>query len=370
MSHKILTVDDSKTIRMIVGKAFKAYDCQVFEAENGVEGLSAAGREKPDLIILDYTMPVMDGSEMLTRLRSDPALKATPVIMLTAEAGRDTVMKIAKLGVRDYLVKPFKEDLLVERVRRVVNVGLKAEAAKPPKRYDDEIRILVCDDKPAIVEQVRRGLADTPWKVVDVAEASKALEMVIVGGVDAVMVSLSLKDNSAFTFFQSVHANPKYASIPIFGLSVRTAVAEHTQAQQAGFAGLVSKPIDAHDMKTKIAKALKLEIAYKYFKQVDATLQISLPGNADTALLHQLAKSLNEELVNAVECGLEKVLIDLGDTPKATMPILEFMVSAIRGSTELSLVPSVVAQQPFREDCRSYEETQSWNWVDTAVLAA
>src|SRR6476469_7493602 len=106
MKPKILTVDDSKTIRLIVAKAFKPFDCEVFEAGNGVEGLAVAAREYPDLIILDLTMPIMDGVEMLSRLKSDPSLKPIPVVMLTAEAGRDNVLRIAKMGVRDYLVKP------------------------------------------------------------------------------------------------------------------------------------------------------------------------------------------------------------------------------------------------------------------------
>ena len=103
MPTKILSVDDSRTIRLIVGKAFRPYDCQMCEATNGEEGLAAAAREKPDLIILDVTMPVMDGVTMLTKLKEDPDLKTIPVIMLTAESGRDNVLHIAKLGVRDYL---------------------------------------------------------------------------------------------------------------------------------------------------------------------------------------------------------------------------------------------------------------------------
>ena len=70
MSIKILTVDDSKTIRLIVTKAFKSFDCTILEAANGVVGLAIASREKPDVILLDYTMPVMDGLEVLARLRS------------------------------------------------------------------------------------------------------------------------------------------------------------------------------------------------------------------------------------------------------------------------------------------------------------
>ena len=122
MAIKILSVDDSRTIRLIVGKAFRPYEVTLLEAANGEEGLAVAAREKPDLIILDVTMPVMDGVTMLTKLKEDPDLKAIPVIMLTAESGRENVLQIARLGVRDYLVKPFKEDQLIEKAGRCVTL--------------------------------------------------------------------------------------------------------------------------------------------------------------------------------------------------------------------------------------------------------
>lgn len=125
---KILSVDDSKTIRMIVKRTFAPYDCTVCEASNGEEGLAAATAEKPDLIVLDITMPVMDGVTMLTKLRESADLKHIPVIMLTAESGRENVAYIAKLGVRDYLVKPFKDDQLIEKVKRVLPLQPKAAA--------------------------------------------------------------------------------------------------------------------------------------------------------------------------------------------------------------------------------------------------
>jgi len=126
MAKKILSVDDSRTIRLIVTKAFRPYDCQVCEASNGEEGLAAAARERPDLILLDVTMPVMDGVTMLTKLKENEELKSIPVIMLTAESGRDNVLQIARLGVRDYLVKPFKEDQLIEKAGRIFQLDKKA----------------------------------------------------------------------------------------------------------------------------------------------------------------------------------------------------------------------------------------------------
>ena len=129
MPTKILSVDDSKTIRMIVKRTFAPYDVKVVEASNGEEGLAAAAAETPDLIVLDITMPVMDGVAMLTKLKESDALKGIPVIMLTAESGRENVAYIAKLGVRDYLVKPFQDAQLIEKVNRVVTLQPKAAPA-------------------------------------------------------------------------------------------------------------------------------------------------------------------------------------------------------------------------------------------------
>jgi two-component system cell cycle response regulator len=126
MPIKVLSVDDSRTIRLIVTRALMPYDCVVIEAANGEEGLAAAMREKPDLILLDITMPVMDGVTMLGKLKENEELKRMPVIMLTAESGRDNVLHISKLGVQDYLVKPFRAEQLIEKAARAVPLQKRA----------------------------------------------------------------------------------------------------------------------------------------------------------------------------------------------------------------------------------------------------
>ena len=131
MPVKVLSVDDNKTICFIVVGALKPYDCVVFEAANGEEGLAAATRETPDIIILDVNMPVMDGVTMLARLREDDALTGIPVIMLTAWSDEGKVSHITKLGVQDYLVKPFTRDQLLEKVGRAVNLQRRSPAGVP-----------------------------------------------------------------------------------------------------------------------------------------------------------------------------------------------------------------------------------------------
>jgi len=222
MRYKILSVDDSKTVRIIIKKAFKMYDCDILEGANGVEGLALATKETPDIILLDVTMPVMDGVEMLTKLKSDPALKSIPVIMLTAEGGKEHVLKIAKIGVRDYIVKPFKEELLVQKVGRIIDLKPISEAPAKAKSIFDPATLLVVEDKPAIFAQIQEGLKHTPWQVHGVASTGEAIDFCGRTAVDLVMISLSLPDESAFTLFRVLRTNLKTKYTPIFGLVVKT----------------------------------------------------------------------------------------------------------------------------------------------------
>jgi CheY-like chemotaxis protein len=127
MSAKILTVDDSKTIRIIIRNAFKRYDCEIFEAGNGIEGLDRA-KAKPDLILLDITMPIMDGLTMLERLCESPELKNIPVVMLTAEGQKAAAERAIALGSRGYLTKPFTAEALIKQVSTLVTLTEKAPA--------------------------------------------------------------------------------------------------------------------------------------------------------------------------------------------------------------------------------------------------
>ena len=196
MASKILAVDDSKTIRMIVKKAFKTYDCEVIEAENGKEGLETASREKPDLIILDITMPVMTGPEMLEELKKDPALKEIPVIMLTAESGKENVVQILKMGVKDYMVKPFKGEQLIERVTKFVALepkqGGDEDIAKKYFSTVEDVQVMTLPqklDRPASVE-IERHLKSKVEAMVNTGIKKFILDISRVGGTNVTLIKL------------------------------------------------------------------------------------------------------------------------------------------------------------------------------------
>ena len=129
MTPRILNVDDSKTIRLSLARLFARFACEWREAVNGEAGLAAALQETPDLILSDWNMPIMDGITMVRRLRENPALKRTPVIMLTTESGPEYIATAARLGVRDYVIKPFREEELLAKVGRIIPLIPRAEPA-------------------------------------------------------------------------------------------------------------------------------------------------------------------------------------------------------------------------------------------------
>jgi CheY-like chemotaxis protein len=119
---KILTVDDSKTVRRLAQAALREFDCDVSEADNGFKALFAMERSLPDLILLDVNMPTMGGVEMLTLLSSKPKLKAIPVIMLTSPADHAVSAQLAAMGARATLLKPFTPAELIAKIRRVLDL--------------------------------------------------------------------------------------------------------------------------------------------------------------------------------------------------------------------------------------------------------
>lgn len=122
MRPNILTIDDSKGLRLMVAKALSGYDCEVNEASNGFNAFFAIERARPDLILLDVAMPVMNGVDMLERLKATPELADIPVLMLTSPTDHAVMGEIASLGASGTLMKPFNEAALIESIRRILKL--------------------------------------------------------------------------------------------------------------------------------------------------------------------------------------------------------------------------------------------------------
>ncbi|RMF88779.1 MAG: response regulator [Nitrospinota bacterium] len=117
---KILIVDDFSTMRRIIKNILRQLGyTNISEAEDGVAALERLRREKIDFVISDWNMPNMSGLELLEAIRADENLKEIPVLMVTAEALKDNVVKAVKAGVTNYIIKPFTAETLKEKMEAI-----------------------------------------------------------------------------------------------------------------------------------------------------------------------------------------------------------------------------------------------------------
>jgi DNA-binding response OmpR family regulator len=117
---KILVVDDEPNIVQTLQDRLEMNEYEVITAGDGREGLKKAQQEKPDVILLDVIMPVMDGHEMLEALRRQPDYDDISVIMLTARSQTQDIARANACGIDDYIVKPFDLSELLEKIETVV----------------------------------------------------------------------------------------------------------------------------------------------------------------------------------------------------------------------------------------------------------
>ncbi len=122
---RILYVEDAPQNRDIVRRYLSA-EFEIIEAEDGEEGLDRAGRELPDLVLMDLSLPRMDGWETTRRMKANPALRHIPVIAVTAHAGQDERVRAREAGCIEYLTKPLERDVLIGTIRKHLSSNEKA----------------------------------------------------------------------------------------------------------------------------------------------------------------------------------------------------------------------------------------------------
>ena len=123
MRKTVLICDDDPLLVDLVRYRLSARGWTVVVARDGGEAIERLAQATPDAIVLDAMMPVIDGYELLRRLRGQPATAKTPVIMLTARKQEQDILSALELGASDYMVKPFIPEELVARLGRLIGAA-------------------------------------------------------------------------------------------------------------------------------------------------------------------------------------------------------------------------------------------------------
>jgi two-component system, cell cycle response regulator DivK len=120
MSKRILVVEDQEDNRRILHDLLTSAGYEIIQAENGQEALAAAARERPDLILMDIQLPLLDGYEATRRIKADPDLRAIPIIAVTSYALSGDEGKARAAGCDAYVTKPYSPRVLLAKIREYV----------------------------------------------------------------------------------------------------------------------------------------------------------------------------------------------------------------------------------------------------------
>jgi two-component system cell cycle response regulator DivK len=121
VTKRILIVEDHEDARRILRDMLETTDYELVEAENGEQALAAVARQRPDLILMDIQLPILDGYEATRRIKADPALRSIPIIAVTSYALSGDEAKARAAGCDDFIPKPYSPRQLLAKVRQYLD---------------------------------------------------------------------------------------------------------------------------------------------------------------------------------------------------------------------------------------------------------
>lgn len=238
---RALVVDDSKPSRSIVARALRDLAFECAEAANGVEALAAlAAAGPPDLVTVNWHMPVMDGLELIRRLRGDPATRKLPLVMISTEHDRARIAEALAAGADDYLAKPFTPEALQ---RKLVALGVCRGPA--PGAGGRPIRVLICDDSATIRSILTTTLASDPGvRIAGAAVHGQAcLEMLSTGELpDAVLLDVEMPVMDGLECLREIRRRHARLPVVMFSSLTERGAKATVDALLAGANDYVAKP--------------------------------------------------------------------------------------------------------------------------------
>lgn len=280
MSARVLVVDDIlPNVKLLEAKLSSEY-YDVLTATNGLEALEKVATQSPDIVLLDVMMPGMDGFEVCSRIKSDPATAHIPVVMVTALTDSSDRIKGLEAGADDFLSKPLNDTALMSRVRSLVRLkmtvdewrvrentatqlGVVDTAANAMNEPVENARILVIEDQSYESKKFVEGLSVDSDIVIIAETGVEAMAKVAESDYDLLAVSLNLKNEDGLRLCSHLRSAERTRSIPILMIANEEDMPRIAHGLEIGAHDYILRPVDRNELLARV----RTQVRRKRFQQ-------------------------------------------------------------------------------------------------------
>jgi DNA-binding response OmpR family regulator len=299
-SPLVLVVDDSRSFREAMRMALEDAGYAVLLAADGEEGLSLAAAARPDAVLVDGSLPGIDGATLIQRMRMDVALRQTPCLLLTASGMPDYEITALEAGADTFLHKTEDTSIILARLSAMLRVTAPCVASGPVQSLFGPKRVLAVDDSLTFLHELAEQIRAEGYDIILASSGQQALELLEVQGVDCILLDLIMPGLSGEETCRRIKGSPGWRDIPLVMLTAQEGRETMIQAFEVGADDYIPKSSDFEVIKAR----LRAQLRRKHFEDENRRIREELLQKEREASEARVAKEIAQTramLLSAME---------------------------------------------------------------------
>jgi len=252
---KILIIDDEKDITLGLKTWLESSGHNVISAFDGEKGLELAKVEKPNMIILDVSMPKMDGWQVLMHLKKDPQTRWIPVLMCTVRKTIEEFEKAFAMGAEGYIIKPFELEKLHNELKDLAEKSIDPiqhiQQGDSPKRA-----LLIVDDEKPFANGLKEVLEMEGFSCSVASGGKEAIDMLESSRPDLILLDIKMPHPDGYETLTTLKNKDKTKDLPVIMVTSCNQERDKNKAMSLGASDYVTKPFELTDLVRRIRKVL------------------------------------------------------------------------------------------------------------------
>ncbi|MBF0231734.1 MAG: response regulator [Desulfamplus sp.] len=335
MKKKALVIDDNRNNLMLEKDILEVAGFEVHEAENATDGITAARREKPDIIIMDVRLPDMSGTEAARILRQEKETGDIPIVFVTASVLKDGRENMNSFSNSGFIGKPINTRTFAGEISQF----MKGECNMGGK---DKPLILIVDDHIKNIELLEAQLVPLGYEIVKATNGEDALEKLSENPIDLILLDVVMPGMDGFEITRRIRADPKHRVLPIVLVTELRESEDRVRGIEAGCDDFLSKPFNKSELLARVQSLLK----NARFEVKDRQIQKSESlGRMTGAIAHHFNNQLH-----AIMGYLELVIEDLPQDTGAVRNLNQAMKAVNKAAEVSGMMLTCLGQTAGREE--------------------